>query len=120
MVNDPKRPSFVFVTHLVLPCTLHNTSCMCASNHTAGLLYILQQTCPWKPGLVTEKEKTNSTCFWKTALQTFYSIKRGVILTFYIFYSNGEPKNAFYCCEMCKKSKSRDPPFYTIKFVDHV
>ena len=46
-------------------------------------------------------------------INKFYSIKRGVILTFYIFHSNREPKKAFYCCEMCKKSKS--PPFLYYK-----
>ena len=50
-------------------------------------------------------------CFRGTS--SFHSIKRGVIVTFYIFHSNREPKKAFYCCEMCKKSKS--PPFLYYK-----
>ena len=39
-------------------------------------------------------------------------MKRGVILTFYTFCCNKKPSaspRAFYCSEMCKKSKS--PPF---------
>ena len=42
----------------------------------------------------------------------FHSIKRGVILTSYTFCCTKKPEakpRAFYCSEMCKKSKS--PPF---------